>query len=140
MMKSAFQRQTRNISINYAVDNSDPIFPQVINDPPLVLIKISRQAAKLFANDGSQLIIPPDWLEFFDVLPKAIHFMQESDRETAHNDIECAPHYCGADKAPGPSFLTVRHLRNLGVTDYLYKIFYAALRVELHPQNGTIRS
>jgi hypothetical protein len=71
MIKSAFDRHTCNISINYAINNSDQLYPQVVNTPALDLDEISRQAASLIAHDGSQLEIPTDWMEYFETLPNA---------------------------------------------------------------------
>jgi hypothetical protein len=52
MIKSAFDRHTCNISINKARNNSDHLYPLVLNTPALVLEEITRQAASLFAHDG----------------------------------------------------------------------------------------
>jgi hypothetical protein len=133
MIKSAFDGHTCNISINYAINNSDQLYPQTVSTPSLVLEEISRQAANLFAPDGSQLQIPPDWLEFFEMLPNATYFMRNVNDEISIDIIKSALCSCGADKAPGPSSFTVRHLRNSGVTEYLCTIFNAALRSGITP-------
>jgi hypothetical protein len=120
MIKSAFDRHTCNISINYAINNFDQLYPQVVNKQALVLDEITRQAASLFAHDESQLEIPSDWVEYLERLHNANYLMQNVSDEITIDDIEAALCSYGADKAPGPSSLTVRHLSNSGVTKYLH--------------------
>jgi hypothetical protein len=135
MIKSAFDPHTCNISINYAKNNSDQLFPQVVNTPALVLDEITRQAANLFTHDGSLLETLTDWLEYFETLPKANYLMRKVSDEITIDNIEAALRSCGADKAPGPSSLTVRPLCKSGETKYLHTIFHAALRSGGTPTN-----
>jgi hypothetical protein len=133
MIKSAVNHHTCNISINYAIKNSDQLYSQVVNTPSLVLDKISKQAANLLAHDRSQLQNPPDWLEFFETLPNATYFMRTVSDGISIDDIESNLRSCGADKAPWPSSLTVSHLGNSGVTEYLHTIFNSGLRRSITP-------
>jgi hypothetical protein len=61
--------------------------------------------------------------------------MQDTENEITNNDIKSAICSCGAEKAPILSSLSVRHLRNSGVSDYLYKILTTVLRSDTTPTN-----
>jgi Reverse transcriptase (RNA-dependent DNA polymerase) len=120
-----------SVSLDNAIENFGDESTEILhNKPEKVLQEVASQAAKLFEHNDAPLDINDEWAEFLAPVENAdLDTISVADPITL-KEIEHALRIFGQDKAPGPSGLTVRHLRRADIATYLVPLFHNAIKFE----------
>jgi hypothetical protein len=134
MIKSALNRNRNSISIDYAIENkgldTNERLYNLVDD---VLSEIAEQTSRLFENAYDSLKYGPEWIEYFGVIDGVRLEMSCIAETILEPEVVAALRVCGQDKAPGPSGLTVRHLRRAENAHLLAKIFNNSIQLRKVP-------
>ena len=124
---NVFCRATPSVDLSYA--SPAPDSPSVL-EPMAVREELRRQSAALFpeGQDFDAANIPPEWSEFFAKLPDTARLMQHTWAPPTMQELRTTLKKGGADKAPGPSGITLRLLRDTGALglEFLFQLFLNA--------------
>jgi hypothetical protein len=123
--------------MTFAVKGRDTEEETLFNTPAEVKHEIAEQACNLFKHNCDPLIIPGDWKPFFAPIAGTDQLMIDTDKEITPEEIETALLSSGQDKAPGPSNLTIRHIRIGNISKRLAALFNRVLEIGVVPVKWT---
>jgi Reverse transcriptase (RNA-dependent DNA polymerase) len=136
VIKRSLNRYTETITINNAQKRDIESDFEILNIHDQVKTEIASQSHSLSqSRPNENNPVPENWKrDFNDLIKKPEHMSHISEPPTLHKVVQWLQKL-GQDKAPGPSGLTIRHLRRSGLAHKILKIFLRIHETKTFPKD-----